>query len=84
MNDEIVNYKITEHDEKLKEHDKMLDDHEHRINDTNTSIIKLADSVDNLSKNVEKGFSLMKWFIGLLVGSFVAFFFYAIQHGLFR
>ena len=79
MNDEIVNYKITEHDEKLKEHDKMLDNHEHRINDTNTSMIRLADSVDNLSKNVEKGFLLMKWFIGLFATGIVGFFFYMIQ-----
>ena len=79
MNDEIVNYKIAEHDEKLKEHDKMLDEHEHKINDTNASMIRLADSVDNLSKNVEKGFSLMKWFIGLFAAGIIGFFFYMIQ-----
>ena len=79
MNDEIVNYKITEHDEKLKEHDKMLDEHEHKINDTNASMIRLADSVDNLSKNVEKGFSLRKWFIGLVATGIIGFFFYMIQ-----
>ena len=79
MNDELVNYKITEHDEKLKEHDKVLDEHEHKINDTNASMIRLADSVDNLSKNVEKGFLLMKWFIGLFAAGIVGFFFYMIQ-----
>ena len=57
----------------------MLDEHEHKINDTNASMIRLADSVDNLSKNVEKGFSLMRWFIGLFATGIVGFFFYMIQ-----
>lgn len=79
MNDEIVNYKITEHDAKLKEHDKVLDEHEHKINDTNISVVKLADSVDNLTKSMDKGFSLLKWFISLFATGIVGFFFYMIQ-----
>lgn len=79
MNDKVLEYKVDEHDKRLDEHDKVLGEHEHKINDLAASNIRLADSVDSLSKNMEKGFTLMKWFLGLLASGIVGFFFYMIQ-----
>lgn len=79
MDDKVLEYKVGEHDKKLDEHDRVLGEHEHKINDLVTSNIRLADSVDSLSKNMEKGFTLMKWFIGVLASGIVGFFFYMIQ-----
>ena len=79
MNDDMLEYKVGEHDKKLTEHDKKFEEQEHKINDLVVSNTKLADSVDSLSKNMEKGFTLMKWFIGLLASGIVGFFFYMIQ-----
>lgn len=79
MDDKVLEYKVGEHDKRLDEHGRVLEEHEHKINDLATSNIRLADSVDNLAKNMEKGFTLMKWFIGLLASGIVGFFFYMIQ-----
>ena len=79
MDDRVLEYKVDEHDKRLDEHDRVLGEHEHKINDLATSNIRLADSVDNLAKNMEKGFTLMKWFLGLLASGIVGFFFYMIQ-----
>lgn len=79
MDKEVLEYKVGEHDKRLDEHDKVLGEHEHKINDLAASNIRLADSVDSLSKNMEKGFTLMKWFLGLLASGIVGFFFYMIQ-----
>lgn len=79
MDDRVLEYKVGEHDKRLDEHDRVLGEHEHKINDLATSNIRLADSVDNLAKNMEKGFGYMKWFLGLLASGIVGFFFYMIQ-----
>ena len=79
MDKEVLEYKVGEHDKKLTEHDRVLGEHEHKINDLAASNIRLADSVDSLSKNMEKGFTLMKWFLGLLASGIIGFFFYMIQ-----
>lgn len=79
MDDKIIEYRVDEHDKKLAEHDKVLDDHEQKINSLAVSSTKLADSIDNLSSNMEKGFSLMKWLLGVLASGVIGFFFYMIQ-----
>lgn len=40
--------------------------------------------VKNLIEQIKFLVTTMRWFIGLLVGSFVTFFFYAVQKGLFK
>jgi hypothetical protein len=40
--------------------------------------------IKSLSKGIGSLVNAMKWFIGLLVGSFVAFFFYAIQNNIIK
>ena len=77
MNHEVIEMKITEHDEKISELDKRMDK-----NDRENAEFKIQ--IKNLCKTIQGLTTTMKWFIGLLVGAFVSFFFYAVQQGLFK
>lgn len=77
MNNETIELKIKEHGETLKEHDKRLDKIEQDGREFKIQIQNLCDNIKDLTVT-------MRWFIGLLVGSFVAFFFYAVQNHLFK
>lgn len=77
MNNEVVELKINEHSSELKEHNKRLDRLEENNAEFRVEIKNLCDNIKNLT-------NIMKWFMGLLIGSFVGFFFYAIQQGLFK
>ncbi|WP_373370102.1 hemolysin XhlA family protein [Clostridium tepidum] len=77
MNGEIMEMKINEHTETLKEHDKRLDKIEQNQSRTDTKIENLCDQLKQLV-------SVLKWYIGLTVGALVSFFFYAIQHNVFK
>ena len=77
MNNEVMEMKITEHDKKILELDKRMDENE-REN------AEFRIQIENLCKDIQSLTVTMKWFIGLLVGSFVAFFFYAAQKGLLK
>lgn len=69
---------------RLDVHEKRLNNHGERIDRIELTSGRLEERLNNLITQLENLNKTMKWFIGLLVGSFVAFFFYAIQHGLFR
>ena len=71
-----INYRLDVHEKRLNSHSARLD----RIELVSG---KLEERLNNLIQQLENLNKTMKWFIGLLVGSFVAFFFYAIQQGLF-
>lgn len=77
MNTETIEMKINEHTETLKEHDKRLDRIEQDGREFKIEIKNLCDNIKNLT-------NMMKWFIGAIMGSFISFFFYAIQHELFK
>lgn len=79
MDDNLIEYKVGEQERRLDVHEMILEEHDKRINATSMSLQRLADSIDNLSKNVEKGFGMMKWFIGLFVGGLMGLFFFIIQ-----
>lgn len=71
-------------DEQLATHGRRLDDHDERIDQleqykskTETTILHLCEKIDGLVKT-------MRWFIGLLVGAFVSFFFYIVQRGVYK
>lgn len=75
--------------EEVKEH--MIDVHEKRINNHAERIDKLEQSdvkrdiqIENLCKSIEGLTTSIKWALGLFAGSFVGFFFYAIQNHLFK
>ena len=77
MNNEVMEMKINEHDKKILELDKRMDENE-REN------AEFRIQIENLCKDIQSLTVTMKWFMGLLVGAFVSFFFYAVQHGLFK
>jgi len=77
-------------EEKHKTIDKILETHDKRLNNHGDRIDKLEQGqsefrieIKNLCKDIQNLTSVLKWFIGLLVGSFVAFFFYVVQQNIF-
>jgi hypothetical protein len=75
--------------EEVKEH--ILDVHEKRINNHSDRIDKLEQhqcefkvQIQNLVKSIEGLTTSIKWALGLFAGSFVGFFFYAVQNYLFK
>ncbi len=72
-----INYRLDVHEERLNSHGERLD----RIEMTSG---RLEERLNNLIQQLEQLNKTMKWFIGLLVGAFISFFFYAVQQGLFK
>jgi len=71
-------------DEKIAIHERRLNNHSERLDRIELANGRLEERLNNLITQLEVLNKTMKWFIGLLVGSFVAFFFYAVQQGLFN
>lgn len=68
--------------EKLKTAEIRLNSHSDRLDKLEQGHSEFRVEIKNLCKDIQNLTSTLKWFIGLMVGSFVAFFFYAAQHGL--
>jgi F0F1-type ATP synthase assembly protein I len=77
MNHEVIEMKINEHDEKILELDKRMDKNDKENAEFKIQIKHLCETIQGLT-------STMKWFIGILVGAFISFFFYVIQQGIFK
>ena len=76
-NEEHIGYRLDVHERRLNNHGERID----RIELTSG---RLEERLNSLIKQLENLNKTMKWFMGLLVGSFVAFFFYAVQQGLLK
>lgn len=74
---ESIRENIKRNEIRINNHSDRIDKLEQYRSGTEQQIKNLVDQVSNLV-------TTMRWFIGLLVGSFVGFFFYAVQHGLFK
>lgn len=70
--------------EKLKEHDQILKEHDRTIENLKLDAKEFEMQIKNLIEKLDSLVTIMKWFIGLLVGSFVSFFFYVVQRGLLK
>ncbi len=77
MNAEVMEDKIETHERRINNHSERLDKLEQRGARVDEKIDSLCNQLSNLT-------STLKWFMGLIVGSFAAFFFYAIQHNIFK
>lgn len=77
MNEELIRHQI-------EMHEKRLNDHSPRIDKLEQSDAKRDIQLDNLCKSIEGLTTSIKWALGLFAGSFVGFFFYAIQSHLFK
>ncbi len=72
-----INYRLDVHEKRLNNHSERLD----RIELVSG---KLEERLNNLIQQLENLNKTMKWFITVIVGAFISFFFYAVQQGLFR
>ena len=70
-------------DKSLEVHDRRLDNRGGRIDELEQGQREFRTEIKNLCKDIQNLTSVLKWFIGLLIGSFVAFFFYAVQQIIF-
>ncbi|WP_346917351.1 hemolysin XhlA family protein [Clostridium sp.] len=77
MNDELIEHKLEVHDTRLNDHGKRLDKLEQ-------DSVALKIELKNLCENLKSLTTVMKWFITLLIGAFVSFFFYAIQNNILK
>ena len=77
MNEELIK-------DKLKTHDKRLNDHAGRIDKLEQNQSRVDVKMENLCDQIKQLVSVMKWFMGIWVTSLLGFFFYAVQHNIFR
>lgn len=75
-------------DERFDRHEKWLGEHEEKIDELQKSDVKNTTEIQNLCKQIADLVNTLRWLIGILVvpfiGGLIGFFFYAIQHGLFK
>lgn len=71
-------------DEKIAVHERRLNNHSERLDKIELANGRLEERLNNLILQLEQLNKTMKWFIGLLVGAFISFFFYAVQQGIFK
>jgi hypothetical protein len=77
MNDELIKDKLDTHERRLNDHSVRLD----RLEQRGAAV---DEKIENLCAQIKNLVTTMRWFIGLIVGAFVSFFFYAIQNNLFK
>jgi len=70
-------------DEKLETTEKRLNNHSERIDRIELVNSRLEERLSGLITQLGTLNTTLKWFIGLILGSFVAFFFYAVQQNIF-
>ena len=71
-------------DEKFKEHGGTLKEYDGRIGRIEQNERESKTQIQNLCETVKSLNTTMRWFMGLFIGSFVSFFFYVVQHNLFK
>ena len=83
MEDRLCEAKHKRLDEKIEVQEKRINNHSERLDIIERVNSRLEERLDNLIKQLAVLNSTIKWFMGLLLGSFVAFFFYAVQQNIF-
>ena len=84
MEKELCNERHKRIDEKFDTQEKRINNHSERIDLLEQYRSKTEAKIESLCEQIQGLVTTMKWFIGLIVGSFVAFFFYAAQRGLIK
>lgn len=83
-NENLCKEKHKRIDERLDVHDTRLNAHSERLDCIEKANSVLQERLDNLIKQLSQLNSMLKWFMGLMIGAFVSFFFYAAQRGLLK
>lgn len=81
---EVCQEKHKRIDERLETHEKRLNSHSEELDRLSLSDTRNSTQIDNLCDKIDGLITTNKWFIGLIVGGYVSFFFYAIQKGIFE
>lgn len=84
MEKEICTERHKRIDERLDTLNKRVNSHSERLARIEQAQSEFRVEIKNLCDNLKSLTSVLKWFIGLLIGSFVAFFFYAVQNNIFK
>jgi len=71
-------------EEKINVHDTRLNNHGDRIDKLEQNQASVNTKIESLCDQIKQLVSVLKWYIGLSVGALVSFFFYAIQHNIFK
>lgn len=71
-------------DECLDLHSQRLNNHSIRLDKIEVFSNRLEERLDGLIKQLGRLNNTMMWFMGLLLGGIVSFFFYALQSGLIK
>ena len=69
--------------EKFELNERRLDDHIKRIDGLEQSQARTEENLKGLVKELNGLNTTLRLFIGAMVGSFISFFFYAVQQGVF-
>ena len=70
-------------DEKFDLNEKRLNDHSKRIDCLEQSQARTEENLKGLVKELSGLNNTLRWFVGAMVASFISFFFYAVQQGVF-
>ena len=71
-------------DESFKKVDGKLENHDRRIDVLEQYKSKTEAQIDALVEQIKNLVTTMRWFMGLLLGGIVGFFFFALQQGIFK
>jgi hypothetical protein len=71
-------------DERLKAQEKVLDAHGTQLDELAITQATQAQITQNLCGKIDDLVQIVKWFIGLIIGAYISFFFFVIQTKLFH
>lgn len=71
-------------EEKINVHDIRINNHSERIDKIEQNQSRTDAKMENLCDQLKQFVFVLKWYVGLTVGALVSFFFYTIQHNLFK
>jgi chromosome segregation ATPase len=84
MDQTLCNEKHKRIEERLEIQDRRLNNHSERLDKIEQLQSRTEAQISSLCDQIKSLVTTMRWFIGLLVGAFVSFFFYAVQQSLFK
>jgi chromosome segregation ATPase len=84
MDQTLCNEKHKRIEERLEIQDRRLNNHSERLDKIEQFQSRTEAQISSLCDQIKSLVTTMRWFIGLLAGAFVSFFFYAVQQGLLK
>ncbi len=83
-NDNLCKERHRRIEEKIEVHERRINNHSQRIDQLEQDRSRADTKIESLCEQIANLVTTMRWFIGLFVGAFVSFFFYAVQNGLIK